>query len=183
MNEKVKDTEIAMGLKSLFTGLANMAQAEEAESYETYKYNQAFVQAASYAKDNNFEAFDYLFLHEIEKPINGLLESICESDDFTFLMLHGHDIEVHFAHFIKQFEGTACNADKSRTIIRSLLKHFRTGDDIKFNYDAEFTYHLPNTIFKTHDDIIEFYKGLRKLIITGNPDAYLLALQVIMAVK
>lgn len=47
-----------------------------------------------------------------------------------------------------------------------------TGKKITFDYDAEYTYGYPKSVLKTHDEIINFYKGLKSLYY-GKPTDYL----------
>jgi len=183
MTENLKDTDIKAGIANIFSAITNMADAEEDDAYAAVQAAPLFVDAVVYAKDRDFESFDLLFLNEVKKPIRGLLNSISESDDFKFLMLYSQDIEPHFLHFITQFEGSACCADKSRTIISAMLHHFETGKEISFNYSGEYTYHLSQSIFTDHESIMSFYKGVRRLLITGNPANYLLAVQNMVSNK
>ncbi len=71
----------------------------------------------------------------------------------------------------------ACCADKTRTIIKRLIDFYENGIRIEFDYTQEYTFHLPKIIFKIHEDIIEFYEGLKFLQNTGNPLKYLNAIK------
>lgn len=100
------------------------------------------------------------------------------NQDVVFIFQNSQFVERHFRYFIEKIDGRAYSADRSRTIIKALVATFSTGEDISFNYEQEYTYHLPEKVFRTHQDIIEFYQGVKNLFY-GNPDKYLLAVKKI----
>jgi len=59
--------------------------------------------------------------------------------------------------------------------MRALLRFYVTGEEIRFNYDQDFTYHLPGTVFTTHSNIVAFFVGVYCLYY-GRPEAYLKAM-------
>ncbi len=124
------------------------------------------------------EGFFYAVLYPFEQFISGFVKSkIANNRDVVFIIQNQKFIEHNFARIIEEKEGSPCSADKSRTIMRSLLNHYKSGQKITFNYEQEYTYHLPKKVFKTHDHIIKFYEGL-KFLWYGDNKKYLEALQI-----
>lgn len=126
--------------------------------------------------NNDYEEFHLSIIYPFNNFIDGFIRSeISDNHDVAFLMANSEFVEHHFEEWVRRKEGAPCSADKSRTIIRSLIKFYSKGKKIAFNYEAEYTYHLPKTVFKTHDQIVEFYEGLKSLFY-GKPEKYLKAL-------
>lgn len=112
----------------------------------------------------NHEEFFYAVLYPFDQFISGFVKSkIANNRDVVFIIKNQNYIEHNYARIIEAKEGSACSADKSRTIMKSLINHYKSGQEITFNYEQEYTYHLPKEVFKTHDQIINFYEGLKNL--------------------
>jgi len=123
------------------------------------------------------EDFYMSLIYPHENFLKGLIQTeISKNHEVIFLLIHSNYVENHFVKFIKDIEGFACSADKSRTIMNRLLKWFKDGSRIEFDYNAEYTYHLPKSVFTTHDEIIEFYEGVKRLYY-GNSKEYLVAIK------
>jgi hypothetical protein len=122
---------------------------------------------------NNPEEFYFAIIYPFENFTSGYLKSIFKSnEDVEFIFKNYCFIERHFCKIFEKFEGAAYCADKSRTIVGRILKFYETGQKIEFDYDSDYTYHLPKTIFKEHEHIILFYEGLKDLLY-GSSDKYL----------
>lgn len=122
------------------------------------------------------EQFYFAILYPFSQFIDGLIQVELKGDhNVQFIMKCSRFIENNFVKLIETHEGSACSADKSRTIMKSLLNFYLKGDKIEFNYEQEYTYHLPKKIFKTHDSIIEFFEALYSLYY-GNGDKYIKAM-------
>lgn len=127
------------------------------------------------------EEFFYAILYPWEKFISGYLQSELKANsNVEFIFKHSQYIDRHFANLFIKYEGGTCSSDKSRTIVNRLLQFYATGEPIEFNYGAEYTYHLPKIIFKNHQDIIDFYEGLKSLLY-GHPEKYLESLKKIIS--
>ncbi|MNV99606.1 hypothetical protein D3C71_1949910 [compost metagenome] len=70
-------------------------------------------------------------------------------------------------------EGSSCCADKERTVMRALIKHYHKGGRIEFNYGGEYTYHLPQIVLRDHESLVSYFEALYGLYY-GNPKAYML---------
>lgn len=157
--------------------LNSMISNVEQENIELYK---EVIKSNKIEKFDNPEDFYFAVLYPWKNFIRGYLKTeINANRDIEFIYLNYGFIESHFNFLFQKIEGSACCADKSKTIIRRLVEFYTTNKRIEFNYDAEYTFHLPKKIFKTHDEIITFYESL-KWLKTGNPERYLLALKNIL---
>lgn len=129
---------------------------------------------------NDPEKFYYALLYPWKKFISGYLKVVLNAnEDVEFIYTNYNFINNHFCKLFTTYEGSPFSADKSRTVVLQLLMFYEKGEKIEFDYSAEYTYHLPKKIFKTHDEIIEFYQGLKSLLY-GNPQKYLEALRGLM---
>lgn len=81
-------------------------------------------------------------------------------------------VSHHLDYLFRTYEGNACSHDKTRTIIGRLKLFFESGVEIEFNYNEEYTYHMPKVILKEHEKIMEAYHALENLFY-GNPIKYL----------
>ena len=125
------------------------------------------------------EDYWYQVIYSFDKFVNGQLSAeVSDNDSVKFIYKNYRFIENHFSYFIKKHEGAACSIDKTRTIIRALLAFFKDGKEIAFDYDQEYTFHLPKHIFKTHDRIVGFFDGIVGLY-HGNPKKYLVAMLIL----
>lgn len=121
----------------------------------------------------NVEDFYLGLIYPHEQFITGLIKSeISKNNDVIFIFNNYKTIEHHFRYWIEKIEGCACCADKSKTIINRLLKFLIDGTEIVFDYNGEYTFHLPKIIFKNHKSIFDFYEGVKSLHY-GNPTKYL----------
>ena len=119
------------------------------------------------------EAFYFKMVYPFEQFLSGYIRvEITDRSELTFLLLHSQFVERLFLAEIKKREGWACSADKSATIINGLANFFRTGSEISWNYECEYTYNLPKTVFKKHESIIEYFNAIWQLYY-GNSDKYL----------
>jgi hypothetical protein len=121
----------------------------------------------------NYDKFYYGVKYSFEKFMDGMLmECVSEDRDVVFLMMNGRFVERHYSSVISKMEGSMCSVDKARTIVRSLIRYYKEGELIKFDYDGEYTYHLPKVIFKEQCRIIEFYEAVKSLYY-GNSEKYM----------
>lgn len=167
MKEKIDDNKI----KSVLNAMIGSIEKENVELYkklsESIKYE---------ADKDSVEDFDLKIIHPFKSYVKGLITvEISEDRDVQFILMNYNFIERNFKNLIETIEGSACCADKSRTIVKRLYHYFRDGKQIEFDYSGEYTYHLPKIIFKTHDDIIKFYIGLKD-IFYGDYRKYIQAL-------
>ena len=111
-----------------------------------------------------------------------LTEKVSNNNDVLFIYKKFRFLESHITKVFSKIEGSPCSADKSRTIIGALVNFYKNGEKIIFDYESEYTYHLPKKVLKTHEDIISYYESLRNLY-NGNPESYLNNLKLIYSKK
>lgn len=141
---------------------------------------KSIIEANNINTIEDHEEFFLAILYPFEQFVSGFVRSeIANNRDVIFIIKNQNYIKNNFSRIIKQKEGSSCSSDKSRTIMMSLLNHYKTGEKIVFNYDQEYTYHLPNKVFRTHDHIIKFYEGLKNLWY-GDNAKYLEALALVL---
>ena len=149
----------------------------ESENVELFK---KIIDSSEIKSYDNPEEFFYAVLYPWDKFISGFLKSVVKANtDVEFIFKNSNYIDRHFCKLFEKYEGSACSADKSQTIVNRLLEYYMTGNKIDFDYEAKYTYHLPKKIFKSHDHIISFYEGL-KLLLYGDPQKYLEALKLVL---
>jgi hypothetical protein len=125
-------------------------------------------------KIKDYEDFHFLLVYPFEKFLKGMIQNTfggCYAD-IEFILLNSQFIERQFIELIRKIEGSACCADKSKSIMKRLIRFFETGEEITWDYNAEFTYGMPKMIFTTHNEIITFYQSLVKLFY-GDPTPYI----------
>lgn len=170
---KELDESLEKGLTSIFD---HLLQGAEKEQIELYKSLYGGKDIAKSCKD--FNTFHHTFVYPHTKFLKGLLKSeVSKNDDVVFLFLNSRMIEQSFLFWIERIEGSASCADKSTTIVRRLIDFYANGTKIEWDYEQEYTFHLPKKVFTTHDGIVSFYQAIRFLSITGNPKKYLEVIQ------
>lgn len=117
--------------------------------------------------------FFYKFTYDFEKFSNGLLrEKVSTNNEIIFLFSKYSFIKNQISNLFEKFEGSTCCEDKTKVVVNSLFDFFKTGNEIEFNYEQEYTYHLPKKILKTHEDIAQYYSAIKSLYY-GKPGDYL----------
>jgi len=147
---------------------------------DTIQLFEKIIDSSEIKHYSNPEEFFYAVLYPWDKFISGFLKSVLKANkDVEFIFKHSQYIDRHFYNLFGIYEGSAYSADKSRTIVNRLLEFYATGKKIDFDYDVEYTYHLPKKIFKSHDHIVDFYEGLKSLLY-GSPQKYMGALKAML---
>lgn len=127
------------------------------------------------------EDFYYKLIYPHKQFLHGLIRTtISSSEDIIFLLINSRYVESHFNKLIITKEGLGCSSDKSRAIINGLFNFFKTGKEIKWNYEQECTYHLPKNIFISQEEILTFYRAIKHLYY-GNCEQYIKYLQTIIS--
>ena len=154
-------------IKEVLNGMIDNISKEQIELY------QSLIDKKCYENITDIEEFYFGLIYPFKEFISGLIRSeISNNRDIVFLLQHSQFIESNFVKLIEKYEGRGCCSDKSRTILKRLLDFYLNGNKIEFDYTQEYTFHLPSLIFKTHEEIVEFYEGLKNLYY-GNPIKYL----------
>lgn len=161
-------------IKTFLNSMINSIDRDNVELFEK------IIDSSKIKDFENPNEFFYAVLYPWEKFVSGFLKSnISSNRDIEFIWKHSEFIDRHFRNLFEKYEGSACCSDKSRTIVNGLLSYYTSGELIEFDYSTEFTYHLPERIFKSHDHIISLYEGLRSLLY-GHPERYIKALKLVL---
>lgn len=148
------------------------------ENVEIYK---KIIEERGFKNITNTEEFYFGLIYPYEKFLKGLIQTeISRKERIKFLLLHSKFIENQFNKIIVDVEGSACSSDKSRTIMKRLYLWFNEDIRIYWDYDGEYTFHLPKKVFTTHDDVVSFYESIENLYY-GNYKKYLIELKKIMS--
>lgn len=163
-----------MKAEALKDFLNSLSDGIEKDNIELFR---KIIDSSEIKDFSNPEEFFFAVQYPWENFISGFLSTITENQHVKMIFKNYHFIDRHLCALFEKHEGSACSADKSRTIINRLLNFYSTGKIIEFNYEVEYTYHLPKKILTNHKDIINFCEGLRNLL-HGKPDKYIEALKI-----
>jgi hypothetical protein len=164
-------------INKVLTGMLGVIEQEKIDLYKK------LLDHSNRTEIESVEDFFFGLIYPHRQFLEGLISvEISPKDEVGFLLIHSDYVEHHFSEWIVKREGTACSADKSSTIIRALFEWLKTGKKIEWNYDQEYTYHLPKTIFKTHENIVMFYDGVKRLYY-GKPQLYLECIKKLIAIQ
>ena len=97
---------------------------------------------------------------------------ISKNEEIRFIYMNYTYITNHFDFWFEKIEGSACSHDKTKTVIRKIINFYLYNEIINFDYNQEYTYHLPKKIFKGHDSIVNFYQSIKHLYY-GKPNKYM----------
>lgn len=157
--------------------LTAMLEAGDAKNRETSRLlrpflNEELVQRAISRLDPSVFRLSVSF--PLEGAVNGMLKDLLPgaSGKALFLFQHADFVEDHAQWLIAREEGRACCADKSRTVLRALARYLVTGEEARFDFTQEYTYHLPTRVLHTHAQLETFFDAVYRLYY-GNPEAYL----------
>jgi len=166
-------------LETVIKGLANAFSDEIVTTFDSVADSPEMKNAQKILKSKDYDSFYYLCVLEIAKPIEGLMIKEGLSDKSIFILENYGFVQNHFEHLIKKLEGHPCCADKSRTIILSLINFFETGKTIEFDLGQEYTFHIPKLIFKDHKTILSHFTAIKGLYY-GHYEPYLDSLKSLL---
>lgn len=174
-------TDVTQGVKSVLEAMLKSGDLEGQALY-AHIYNDPMIEKArGAAQAHNPEGFFYALGYPLQKLVDAVVTSEFPSNqNAQFLMANSRFIENHLDNIFSRFEGSPCSHDKTKTVIRAVMRFFTTQKPIEFDYTQEYTFHLPRKVLKDHDSIISFITGLHYLHY-GNPDRYLVAMQNLLA--
>jgi len=168
-NDKVDTSE---SIKRVMERLAASFETETRDAYMAVADTKEAKLAAEAIKNMNGEEFQYHAAYPYEQIAKGVILSETNSTEAQFIFMNYNYVERHFRFWIEAVEGGACSADKSRWVVKSLLRHFMSGTEIKPDYEQKYTYHLPKKIFTNEAEVIDFFTGIHGLNY-GRPGKYL----------
>lgn len=89
-----------------------------------------------------------------------------------FLLKEYDFIKRHIKNVFQEQEGISCCVDKTLSVMRALMGYYTKAKEIEFNYNAEYTFHLPKRVLKTQEDILEFFEAVYSLHY-GRPEKFI----------
>lgn len=125
-----------------------------------------------FSKNNSVDMYRLMILHEQEK-INkkDLAEFGIKNRDAIWILENSVFISNYLKKIFIDKEGLSCSSDKARTVINALFKYYAFNQEIIFNYDSEFTFHLPKKVLMSQNDICDFFVAVMN-IYYGNLQPY-----------
>lgn len=166
-------------IKGVLEGLSARITEDNKTIFESVAETDGVKKAVQAIKDFDVEKFYFALPYSLDNMLSGLVEAcLPELPKAHFLLTNSKFVSRHIRRNIERHEGSACCADKTRTIMGALLKFLVTKQEIVFDYDQRFTYHLPDKLFKSHAEIVLFFEALYQLYY-GNSDAYLIWKQTV----
>jgi len=177
MSNKITEDGLKDVLNSLIQGVAD----DTANTLQSMGDIPLLTEASDAVAAGKLQEFYYLFVFQLNTLVDAVLQKEIPSvSKVHFLFKHYDFVKSHYQTLISKFEGSQCCADKSRTILRHLLAYLKDGTPIVFNYEQEYTFHLPDDLFKSQDEVVLFFDAVHRLYY-GQSDAYLKVLQSIYA--
>lgn len=161
----------------VLTGMLAAFDAKNVAAYQEFSQTPAAQEAVQALRKGDFDRFYFALQYPVNQIIEGLLASEFpgEAHDVRFLFEKSQFVENHIRRLVEKHEGTVCCADKTRSVMRSILRYLTTGKEIAFDYTQEYTFHLPKRVFTEHAVTLQFFKSLQDLY-SGNPEPYMQAL-------
>jgi hypothetical protein len=147
-------------LEDVLRGLSTRIDDEAKGAYQAVSNIPAIKKAVDHAINNRYSEFYFAAVYPYEQMLDGLVSEVTEVEKLKFLFLHSELVELHFEKLIDRHEGSVFCSDKSSTIIYSLIRYLRTGDEIAIDYTQKVTYHLPKKVFVSHDEIVSFFDAI-----------------------
>lgn len=172
-NGTVSNEDLRKGIESIFSGFMDAenqkAQAALSECADTPE----IVEATEALRTLDYRKFNSSLLRKQSRIVSAMFKSVHgDNHQLEFLISKQDFVGRHLRNLFTDYEGSACCADKERTVMRALLRHFHSGKPIKFDYDAEYTYMLPEVVFREHDGVVDYFDAIYRLYY-GNPKPYL----------
>lgn len=162
MNQDNEEYMIADALSSVIDGFMDQIRGDRAKNADLISSDE-IRKGLMYLREGDLDAFSALVCYPLDAAIEGLVDSVIPANAnhrAAFFVINYDYFSHHFTKLITKYEGSACCADKSRTVLRGVLRYLVSGDRIVFNYDGEYTYHLPKKIFREHEQIMELFDAL-----------------------
>lgn len=166
-------TESSDILSEVLTSLLERISSGNQELYTALRKSPLLQEAWSLASRGQVEEFYFHLPYRLGQLVDGLLQSaLPEKQEAHFILTQYGFLSSHIKGIVKQAEGLACCADKSRTILHRLLQYYLTGKEVVFDPNEKYTFGHPTAVLKTHAEIVEFFEALRSLYY-GIPGPYL----------
>ncbi len=165
-------SELKNQLAGIFSGIFAAIDAENADAAEPLLALEPIQRGLEELRINRPDRFYMTTIYPMSRAVDGLIATVVQGHQAQFLAKHSEFVEGYFKKLIEKYEGSPCCADKSRTVVRYIMRSLRTGELIKFDYNQEYTYHLPKKVFTSHDEIMALFDALHRLYY-ANPEPFI----------
>ena len=150
----------------LFRRILKKAADNRSEHYKDIILMPEVAQAIRNAASGDVSAFRQVIASPMENIMTALVEAALpeqQNGRAAFLLTHTDFVTSHFRAVYSEFEGNSCCADKAHTAVSALGMYFIQNKPIVFDYEAEYTFHLPVKVLANQVSILEFYEALYNL--------------------
>ncbi|MCV9964871.1 hypothetical protein OIU34_23545 [Pararhizobium sp. BT-229] len=171
--ENVSVTELEKGITGIFSSFLAEEKKKALASLSKHEDEPEVQEAAEALHRLDYQKFRGSLLRHHQRISETLVEKVLgDNPRLAFLLINQVFVSRHVRNLFVDIEGSACCADKERTVMRALLRHYHKGARIEFNYDGEYTYHLPQIVLRDHESVVAYFEALYGLYY-GNPKAYM----------
>jgi hypothetical protein len=180
MNDTIDGKALESTIGDIFSGFVGLRQSEEdtALARALAEPESEVGKAFKMIDEASYDSARVTVFDEAEKVFGAILRQKFQSPDARSAVANYQFFSSHFSMIILRHEGRSCYVDKSRNILRQLIRFFETGKRIAFDPAAEYTFSHPKRVLTTHEGIVCFFHALQKLR-GGRFDDYLVQLGVI----
>lgn len=169
----MSDTNLKAALSEVFNQITASGLQDRAELASIIKENPYIASSIDDLHNYRFEKFHEAIVMKSEDILEGIVEHVFgDNYEIAFLIKQYDFLYHHLEKLFTKFEGHACCVDKTRTVLALLLLNKAKGTRIEFDYDGEWTYHLPKKIMTSHEEVIEFFDAMINLYY-GRHEKYL----------
>jgi hypothetical protein len=172
-SDEISQEGLKKGLGDIFSSIMADESCKAQETLSAHENDPAILEAEEALRVLDYRKFKFSLLRRHDQITDALIKRVHgDNHHLRFLLTKQDFVSQHIRNLFVDIEGTCCCADKERTVMRALVRHYHSGNPIKFNYDAEYTYMLPEIVLRDHDSVIAYFDGLYRLYY-GNPKPYL----------
>lgn len=159
-------------MENFLNGLVAGIASDNVEKSKSLVSQEQISKVCEAINSGDLDEIDCVIFSHFRSMMDDLCNTLGLTSEAFFIVEHYGFVESNFNKIYNSYEGMACCSDKSRTVVRKLFKYLTTGKEIKFNPDAEYTFHHPKKVLNDHESIVNFFTALRNLYY-GSPQQYL----------
>jgi hypothetical protein len=171
--DREQAAQLEKGMSSIFSSILADENKKAMETLAKHENDPEVLEAFQALLRLDYSKFGQSLLRHHQRISEALVETVLgKNPRLTFLLMHQDFVSRHIRTLFVDLEGSACCADKERTVMRALIRHFHKGVRIEFDYSGEYTFHLPQVVLRDHESVIGYFEGLYNLQY-GNPKPYM----------
>lgn len=154
---------IVSELKSTMDALIVAFEKEEFENARESMGQDELSRLVSSIEKGVYERLSHSLVTPAHRRADAIAGSVCRDSRLRFLLVHWDFVRNHVQTLVEGFEGGACCADKTRTILRTLANHLASGAPYRFDRAQQYTFHLPLSVFLEEKETVAFLEALVQL--------------------